>query len=428
MTKRDAPPANASVETNRHWWNSLTPAQREEVIAKYPEMIGNRDGVPVEARDAANRNRLPGMIIDAETHQQTVAAQYGTNSDQYKAATLKLDELKKVEEAAKNPEGVKPDQRRYLMMVDTTTGRQTRAAVSVGNPDKSSHVSVTTPGRTTTVGSLPGMVGEAENLQSEARRQLDLQGKDDSVAAISWIGYDPPLDPQGDGIGDIIDAGVDTGTTDRAAEGAKTLNQFYNGLEASHEGVQAPHITAVGHSYGSLTTGLALQGGEHPVTDMVVYGSPGIGANSPAELGLDNGRAYVMRADDDPIKWTQDGPRIAEWAPAAAPLASAVPIPGSDAAAGGLAGVGVGVDSWQDNNNGGFGSDPARNPSFVQLDTRDQIATDGTGHSLPGAHGHSDYPRGTGRYVDGVEIPRVSTYNTAAVIAGLPENVIRAPS
>ncbi|WP_373291646.1 alpha/beta hydrolase [Nocardia camponoti] len=287
-------------------------------------------------------------------------------------------------------------------MLDTTTGRKTRAAIAVGNPDKADHVSVTTPGRTTTTGSLPGMVKEANNLQYEAEKQLRLQGKNDTVASIAWLGYDTPQNPKAITVGELAEAGVDTGTADRAAEGAKALNQFYNGLEASHDGGKAPHITAVGHSYGSLTTGLALQNGEHPVTDMVVYGSPGVGANSPTELGLDNGHAYVMRADDDLIRWAQDVPKILDWNGVAHPL----------------------VEDWQDNNNGGFGSDPARNPNFTQLETHDSTSTDGQHRRLPGAHGHSDYPRSAGG-TDADPLPRVTTYNVAAVVAGLPENAIQ---
>ncbi len=405
------PPANASVETNRHWWNTLTDAQRTELIATYPDLIGNRDGIPVEARDAANRSRLPGLIALAEGDQQTVAAQFGTDSDQYKAATAKLDDLRAVEKAATNPENVAPGSERKLILLDTTNGRQTRAAVSVGNPDKADHVSVTTPGLDTTVTSIGGMTNEAAALQKEAQFQLSQEpGREgETVATVAWIGYDPPQVKSQEEFGDIATGVSEVGQTGQAAEGGQLLNQFYNGLEASHEGSEAPHITAVGHSYGSLTTGLALQNGEHPVTDMVVYGSPGIAAETPQQLGLDNGHAYVMRTDDDPIKWSQDGPAIVGKV--------------NDYGVPGLGGVFPYVaDAWVGADNGGFGPDPAKNPNFTQLETHASKSLEGDTRLLPGASGHSDYPRSA--TVDGKEVPRVTTYNVASIVAGLPQNAV----
>ncbi|MFZ0832498.1 MAG: alpha/beta hydrolase [Mycobacterium sp.] len=58
------------------------------------------------------------------------------------------------------------------------------------------------------------------------------------------------------------------------------------------------HLTLLGHSYGSLTSSLALQElgarGLHPVNDAVFYGSPGLELVSPAQLALDNGSAPLV--------------------------------------------------------------------------------------------------------------------------------------
>ena len=56
---------------------------------------------------------------------------------------------------------------------------------------------------------------------------------------------------------------------DLARAGAHDLAGFYDGIGASHQGVPA-ELTAIGHSYGSLTTGLALQEpGNHGVTNAI---------------------------------------------------------------------------------------------------------------------------------------------------------------
>lgn len=80
------------------------------------------------------------------------------------------------------------------MLLDTQSGTQARAAIAVGDPDKATHVSVTTPGLNTTVhGGIESMAEEATNVRREALRQLrfDPGHESDTVSTIAWIGYDP---------------------------------------------------------------------------------------------------------------------------------------------------------------------------------------------------------------------------------------------
>jgi len=48
------PPPGTSAEDVHKWWTSLTPEERQRLIAEHPEQIGNTNGVPVSARSAAN--------------------------------------------------------------------------------------------------------------------------------------------------------------------------------------------------------------------------------------------------------------------------------------------------------------------------------------------------------------------------------------
>ena len=156
---------------------------------------------------------------------------------------------------------------------------------------------------------MGGMVEEAANLGVEALRQLRLTPghAGDSVSTIAWIGYDPP---QISGLTDLA-GGWAVSHDDVARAGAHDLADFYDGLQAAHQGEPA-HLTAIGHSYGSLTTGLALQEpGSHGVSDAVFYGSPGIEASSAQQLQLSPGHVYTMETPDDPIQWVYDGPPVA---------------------------------------------------------------------------------------------------------------------
>src|SRR5581483_5221819 len=263
--------------------------------------------------------------------------------------------------------------------------KQLLAAVAVGNPDTAQNVSVAVPGvGPTTRDSLPGMVSEANNLRNEELRQLGLAGKPLSAATIAWMGYTPPPNPLNDqGLDNATLHDVWTTMTDGTAKAAAPdLAKYLEQLRTTNP---TTHLTLLGHSYGSLTSSLALQDlsaqGLHPVNDVVFYGSPGLELVSPAQLGLEHGSAYVMQAPHDPITNL------------VAPLA---PLHG-------------------------WGVDPYTMPGMTELST--QAGYD-PGHIWrDGVSSHADYPR---MFLDaaGHEQLRMSGYNMAAVAAGLPKNEV----
>ncbi|MEV8476581.1 alpha/beta hydrolase [Streptomyces sp. NPDC051173] len=62
------------------------------------------------------------------------------------------------------------------------------------------------------------------------------------------------------------------------------------------------HVTAVGHSYGSLTVGQASQQpGGIPADDIVLLGSPGVGVDKASDLGVGRDHVFVGAADNDPV-------------------------------------------------------------------------------------------------------------------------------
>ena len=119
-----------------------------------------------------------------------------------------------------------------------------------------------TPGFGNTVGGdLAGVVETAGALRDRSAAVLDGSGRSgESVAAVAWLGYDVPGGP------------LNVSTADAARCGGADLARFYDGIDAARP--TDPHLTALGHSYGSLTTGYALQQA-HGVDDAVLFGSPG---------------------------------------------------------------------------------------------------------------------------------------------------------
>lgn len=61
------PPENGSPLENREYWDVLPGKQRQEMIDQHPEWIGNRDGIPADARYGANVNQLDSERTRLET-------------------------------------------------------------------------------------------------------------------------------------------------------------------------------------------------------------------------------------------------------------------------------------------------------------------------------------------------------------------------
>ncbi|WP_430334895.1 alpha/beta hydrolase [Rhodococcus sp. ACT016] len=373
------PPDRASPTENRRWWDGLTPAQQQEMIATSPAAVGNRDGLPSEARHRANVHRLATEHAALETaRQELVRRAAGLNSVDARFARVALaDVARRLADLDAVRTTIGDDPGRKLLLLDARSGEQLHAAVAIGDPDTADHIAVSTPGLNATVrGSLGSMVDEATALRQEVQVQLAAAAgrEHETVATIAWVGYDAPQ--MSGSVVDGIEGGLAVAQADRARTGARDLARFYDGLGVAHTGSD-PHVTAVGHSYGSVTTGLALrEPGYHPVDDMVVYGSPGlVGVESPSDLGLGPGHAYEMTAGGDVIAYlNRFGP-------------------------------------------GPYGGGPHTTDGFTHLATDAVTTPDGVARD--GASGHSEYPRpgDNGRL-------RTSGYNLAAIVADLPTNAV----
>ncbi|MCG5432961.1 alpha/beta hydrolase family protein [Mycobacterium sp. MYCO198283] len=403
----DVTPADVNA-----WWDALSTDEQRKVVAEHPDWIRNRDGVEVWARHQANVAVLDREYADAKAALDELGSREdfitnfkkmnpnadplvaGTAYDTRRAAAqARFDDAQALKKALSVGGDIEKgyDPNRYLMLLDLEQD-ETQAAIAVGNPDTAEHVSVTTPGMDTHATSLPDIVNEAGALQSEALTQLERVGRaGESVATIAWLGYDPP------DTGDLSIAAARN--QDCADQAAPDLADFYRGINATNEHGAGVHLSAFGHSYGSLTTAQALNelGETGVVDDAAFYGSPGLGVtdegtfvgpmqvpshapiDDEADLFLPDGHAYVMAAADDPIAET--------WRVRGVPLPSV-----ADLAL--------------------LGPDPSTLP-FEQLATGEAVTPDG--QHRDGATGHADYPRvGSDQ-----RTLRTTGYNLAIIAAGL---------
>ena len=371
------PPPSADPADNSAWWNTLGDAQQAAVLAQHPDWIGDLDGVPAGVRSQANVARLPAIAADLQARADALRDQLAGHPGRY-ATTQLQDQLAEVvakQESLTAITHVMGRGGRQLLLVDTS-GDRAMAAIAIGDVDTADHVSVFTPGFNSTVnGNLEGYDRDTELLRQRTRDQLDRFGGGGSVAAVTWMGYEPPGGDVGTDISsldpDNLAGAYPVADDDVARSGAASLSSFCNGIDASRD--VDPHLTALGHSYGSLTTGLALQNGTG-VDDAVLFGSPGLGTDDVADLGLRPGHVYLEEAHED---------HVADL--------------------------------------GAFGRDPSTLAGVTSLATDARTLPDGTQGAA--SSGHSEYAD-QGQAGDEGYRRTTATYNMATVVAGLPGRAV----
>lgn len=291
------------------WWDDLSAEAQAFFIAALPGLIGNRDGIPAVARDAANRVRLSGLREPLVSDEAYWAARAALNpefmlverdiglpegeefwimnpdwdeeaSTMWGAARDRLDALDSIDQVIGRDS-------RYLLVLDMASGMP-KSAVSVGNPDEAEHIGVLVPGTGSTVsGKLITLDRDAEALRDRAGDSARAGAQPPAV--ISWMDYEAPQS--------LLEAT----SREPAAQGARELAQFTTGLASTNGGAGVsrtnPHISVLGHSYGAVVSGDAAAVFDSKIDDVVAFGAPGAGAAPAPGVGR-----YSMLSNNDPIK------------------------------------------------------------------------------------------------------------------------------
>jgi hypothetical protein len=203
---------------------------------------------------------------------------------------------------------------------------------------------------------MGGYDSSMAQLRARTEDELFRRGDGGTVATVTWLDYQAPQ-------WGTTFAGDSVALSGSAEDGGRDLAAFFTGLSSSR--LQDPDLTALGHSYGSTTTGYSLQHEGTGVDRAVFFGSPGLGTSDLDDLHLPQGGAYYAEAKWDPV--------------------------------GDL---------------GRFGADPTGLDGMGHLETGDASSPDG--RSWQGVTGHSDYLQ------DG----STSQYSMAQVVGGHPQDTI----
>ncbi|WP_312018449.1 alpha/beta hydrolase [Streptomyces sp. I05A-00742] len=269
------PSPYAEPGTLGRFFASLSGADRTRLADRYPLVVGNLNGAPLDLRYRANRTAL------------TQAREVEKRRAQDKA----LSPAGRVEAGRRlhRFDSLLSRGRQILAFDPGGTGRVAEVFGDLGRADR---VSVVVPGVDTNLLTFEksgrpytAPVGMADALYTTERSTRPAA----RTAVIAWADYTSPAG-----------VGVDAATGKLAAEGALRLRSLVRGLPAGSS------VSLFCHSYGSVVCGVAARELDPRVTDIAVAGSPGMRARHVSELRT-SARIWAMRDADD---WIRDVPHL----------------------------------------------------------------------------------------------------------------------
>ena len=274
------PPAGSAPGLVLAWWAALTPDEQQRVIARYPSRVGSLDGLPGAVRTQANEQQLATdlAVLRAKNALSDDEQRWLRNSE---LVQQQLDRVRSDED----PFTLDPLTAQLLVYDPAAFGYEGRVAVVVGDVDTADNVAFLVPGLNSTVDSaMSSLTSNALRVTQDARRLSPYE----TTATVAWMGYDAP------GLGNVV-------SDDAAVDGSRLL--LHDVLAVHSSRVVQPHLTVVGHSYGSTTTGAMLRAHDSGTDDVVLIGSPGPDVEDADDLRVPDGHVFVGASSRDPVSY-----------------------------------------------------------------------------------------------------------------------------
>mgnify|MGYP002623840163 CR=1 FL=1 len=270
------------------WWQQLDEQTRDRLIAAAPGLVGGLNGLPSAVRDQANRRHLEAQRKAVAAELARLRASAADAEERIEELELIMRQIAAVDRAlALSRQANRPP----AFLLDLRLGKDGKAAISFGNPDEADNVVTYVPGTGTT---LEGFAGDAKRAAATWDQANFFAEPGKKVASIAWLGYDAPLWEK------TLSGDRTVLNMHAALAGAPKLASFTDGLHAAHRPGANVRLTVLGHSYGSTVVGLAARIRPGTFADQViVVGSPGVGALKAEDLGVES--VWVGEAPNDPV-------------------------------------------------------------------------------------------------------------------------------
>lgn len=295
------PPPNTSTEDVHNWWTSLSPEERQRLIAEHPKDLGNLNGVPVGARSQVNvavmnddLHRVDDLAKNGISVKDILGdpGKFGLSPEAVVRYTNAVQARNGLDTSSKAKDQFGRHPPVYLMKYQPEAfDGHGSAAIAMGNPDTANNTAVLVKGLQTGVREGTLFNPDGVRLYEESARA----DWNEQTAVVMWVGYDTPHSPADPGLYEPF----------KARAGAQSLAGDVNALAVTHLGAPT-HMTVVGHSYGSTVVSDAAAGYGMHSNDVVLVGSPGTDmAHSAADFHLaPGGHLYVGAASADPVTWS----------------------------------------------------------------------------------------------------------------------------
>jgi hypothetical protein len=277
------PAAGNDPKLTAAWWQNLTVEEKAKLLAGAYRQLGNSGGIPAAVRSQANERALTEDLTSQDPAVRNNAVKTRAALD---LARQQLD-----------PNTHQPVTAHLLVWDPAAFGGDGRAAIGYGDIDTAHNVMVSVPGITSSVDTMDARVRDASNLYNEIRKAPGA----DSAAVVAWMGYNAPSG------GSIVQ---ETATSTDAIEGSHLLANDVTGFQAGRVDVPPPHLTVIGHSYGSVAVGMATSSAGLTANDIVLLGSPGPNVATANDLTAGGGHVWVGSNQYDPVShlgyWVTD--------------------------------------------------------------------------------------------------------------------------
>lgn len=279
----------------------------------HPALIGDLEGAPYVARDAANRALLDDAIMHEEQRLgcDDYVSEMASLQSQLVDAAASDDGIRALQINGRISELSTLGQLESLAAQTDLDGRQLAqfgvaengvvlAAMSDRNLDIAEEVTVMVPGMLSDVNTIPELLRTGDTI----RRDAEASGLDPSTHAIlAWTNYDSPnlLEEAGTG---------------RARDGGARLAGDLSGIQAARPDAD---VNIIAHSYGTTTANLALESTPDAfgVDQVVFLGSAGltrpVGTPMTYESGLPDfdepnysyggARLHASTSAEDNLAW-----------------------------------------------------------------------------------------------------------------------------